>query len=377
VFENRPQCRHCDADTNVLNAFDTSIVLLTTCLECSSLCSCRLLTLGIFFNRLSPCISQTLNNVVIITEPSIESLIAENERLRGELEHARAMVAVESQQRALLERSTHGSQGIASLVDELIANARSRELNERQSLLTDLELKQHTIIALQTEVDFLVSRVMAAGDKLSQLSDIAHTNEQNLLELDAMRSRLLEEEHAFAQLEASKATLVNELETLTQSLFEEANLLVSTEARERASAEADKLRLERELAAKELALRISKDLLANLGRKIHVASTAAVTAAAHTHDDQVPRSAPLPHFATGVAVRRRSIGALGAASLAASMVDASSAALASVHISSDYFPAAPSFAELVCCRQARWWRVGGQRVRRQRYRRTRRRGVRL
>jgi hypothetical protein len=275
------------------------------------------------------------------SQPSIESLIAENERLRGELEHARAMVAVESQQRALLERISSNQSG--SLVDDLIANARSRELNERQSLLTDLELKQHTIIALQTEVDFLVSRVMAAGDKLSQLSDIAHTNEQNLLELDAMRSRLLEEEHAFAQLEASKATLVNELETLTQSLFEEANLLVSTEARERASAEADKLRLERELVAKELALRISKDLLANLGRKIHVASAAA---AAHTHDDQVPRSAPLPHFATGVAVRRRSIGALGAASLAASMVDASSAALASVHISSDYFPAAPSFAEL-------------------------------
>lgn len=278
------------------------------------------------------------------TQPSIESLIAENERLRGELEHARAMVAVESQQRALLERS-NASAGAESLVDELIATARSRELSERQSLLTDLELKQHTIIALQTEVDFLVSRVMAAGDKLSQLSDIAQTNERTLLELDALRTRLQEEEHAFAQLEASKATLVNELETLTQSLFEEANLLVSTEARERASAEADKLRLERELVAKELALRISKDLLANLGRKIHVASSVAA-AAAHSHDDQVPRSAPLPHFATGVAVRRRSIGALGPASLAASMVDASSAALASIHISSDYFPAAPSFAEL-------------------------------
>jgi hypothetical protein len=247
------------------------------------------------------------------------------------------MLAAESQQRALLERSASAA-AAASLVDELSANVRSRELSERQSLMTDLELKQHTIIALQTEVDFLVSRVMTAGDKISQLSDMAQTNERALLELDVLRARLREEESAFAQLEASKATLVNELETLTQSLFEEANLLVSTEARERAAAESDKQRLERDLAAKELALRISKDLLANLGRKIDVASAAATS----DDGDVAPRSAPLPVFSPGVALRRRSVGVL-----ATSMVDASSAPLASVHISSDFFPAPPSFAELV------------------------------
>jgi hypothetical protein len=270
-----------------------------------------------------------------------ESLSAENARLRAELEHARAMIAAESQARALLERSVSVG-AAASLADELSANVRSRELSERQSLMTDLELKQHTIIALQTEVDFLVSRVMTAGDKISQLSDIAQTNERALLELDVLRARLREEESAFAQLEASKATLVNELETLTQSLFEEANLLVSTEARERAAAESDKLRLERELAAKELALRISKDLLANLGRKIDYAAATTTSSSTDDDADAAPRSAPLPVFATGVALRRRSVGAL-----AASMVDASSAPLASVHVSSDFFPAPPSFAELV------------------------------
>jgi regulator of replication initiation timing len=135
---------------------------------------------------------------------SSSSLQEENDRLREELEHCKRMLRIESQSRALLERQASNAE---SLVDELSAAARARELNERRELVVDLELKDRTIAALQTEVDWLMSRFIAANATLGQLSNeraqIAHSNEQAQLELDVLRARLSEEETAFKQVECS------------------------------------------------------------------------------------------------------------------------------------------------------------------------------
>lgn len=57
--------------------------------------------------------------------------------------------------------------------------------------------------------------------------------QQTKHQLNALQKRVKEEEVAFKQLSESKQMLVDELEALTQQLFEEANQLVATEAREK------------------------------------------------------------------------------------------------------------------------------------------------
>jgi hypothetical protein len=278
----------------------------------------------------------------------------ENARLRAELEHCQSMLRIESQSRALLERQASSAE---SLIDELSAAVRARELSERRELVMEVELKDRTIAALQTEVDWLMSRFIAANATLGQLSNeraqIAHSNEQAQLELDVLRARLSEEETAFQQLAESKKMLVEELETLTQSLFEEANALVSTEARERFAADTERARLDRALAAKELELRISQELLIELSRTIE-SRGAAASARALTDEaiNKSPvRSAPLPVLPAGGAVRRRSMNGTGQAVLA-NLVDDSTGPLASIHISHDNFPAPPSFADVFAGRRA-------------------------
>jgi hypothetical protein len=311
-----------------------------------------------------------------MSSSSSSSLQEENDRLREELEHCKRMLRIESQSRALLERQASNAE---SLVDELSAAARARELNERRELVVDLELKDRTIAALQTEVDWLMSRFIAANATLGQLSNeraqIAHSNEQAQLELDVLRARLSEEETAFkqvlalslstrdrfltsvfcsvvVQLAESKKMLVDEIETLTQSLFEEANALVSTEARERFAADTERARLARALAAKELELRISQELLIELSRTIE--SRGAAASARALTDESVAkspvRSAPLPALPVGGAVRRQSVGP--SQTVLANLVDDSAAPLASIHISHDHFPAPPSFADVFAGRRA-------------------------
>jgi hypothetical protein len=271
------------------------------------------------------------------------ALEEENARLRAELEHCQSMLRIESQSRALLERQASSAE---SLIDELSAAVRARELSERRELVMEVELKDRTIAALQTEVDWLMSRFIAANATLGQLSNeraqIAHSNEQAQLELDVLRARLSEEETAFQQLAESK-----------KMLFEEANALVSTEARERFAADTERARLDRALAAKELELRISQELLIELSRTIE-SRGAAASARALTDEaiNKSPvRSAPLPVLPAGGAVRRRSMNGTGQAVLA-NLVDDSTGPLASIHISHDNFPAPPSFADVFAGRRA-------------------------
>lgn len=81
-----------------------------------------------------------------------------------------------------------------------------------------------------------------------------------------MGEKLVDEIEKRAELQHSHETVKEELETLTKTLFEEANQMVSTEAKKRHHHETREKSLEQQL--KELEVSISLSIIASLATRL-------------------------------------------------------------------------------------------------------------
>ena len=141
---------------------------------------------------------------------------------------------------------------------ELGANKMAQELDKSNRKIDVLQVRAE-------QAEELVQVLKKETDRLA--SDI-HKKEQELLvvrrDLDTIGEKLVDELERRAELQHSKDAVQEELEELTRSLFEEANSMVATEARERHRFEEQELTLKKQLDQLRLQLQMEQGQLREL-----------------------------------------------------------------------------------------------------------------
>lgn len=163
-----------------------------------------------------------------------------------------------------------------SIEDDIVElQARLKEsylkLNEEAQLREDtqkeLDYTKHMLLAEGKTRILLEERNSALEQELKVSKGGAERGEDSRAQLEQCKRRLEEEIQARFAIQQAKEKLEGELEDLTKSLFEEANSMVSTEAREKHELLQSKKRLEHELLQAQSKLQLDEQLLQSLKEK--------------------------------------------------------------------------------------------------------------
>ncbi|KNC96443.1 uncharacterized protein SPPG_08036 [Spizellomyces punctatus DAOM BR117] len=108
---------------------------------------------------------------------------------------------------------------------------------ERAQLAKQLDLVQRKLTVMEQRQDASTHEMSKLRIRVHELEEAVATKDQELAsvkkDLDRMGQKLIDEVEVRAELQHSKDAVQEELEELTKSLFEEANTMVATEARQR------------------------------------------------------------------------------------------------------------------------------------------------
>lgn len=152
-----------------------------------------------------------------------------------------------------------------------------------ETVLSIVEVEQSKLVEFNAKEDAAKESARMLGERVEELVKLADSKgeEQSKLQLDLqkMGEKIIEEIEKRAEIQVSRDTLQDELEELTKSLFEEANVMVADEARKRHAHETREKSLEQELAEIKLQLQMEQLQLRELQIKMEEQSRAAAVAA--------------------------------------------------------------------------------------------------
>ncbi|KAI9337666.1 hypothetical protein DFJ73DRAFT_848668 [Zopfochytrium polystomum] len=166
------------------------------------------------------------------------------------------------------------------------------ERDSVQAVLNDEKTRLESLNAKEEMARQDAAKLSERVGELEKLMD-AKAEEQARLQMDLQRmgEKIIEEIEKRAELQVSRDTLQDELEELTKSLFEEANVMVADEARKRHHHETREKTLEQELADLKVELQMEQLQLRELQIKMEESQAAAATR--HRQHQQSEGSRPL------------------------------------------------------------------------------------
>ncbi|KAJ3322332.1 RAB3A interacting protein [Blyttiomyces sp. JEL0837] len=180
---------------------------------------------------------------------------------------------------------------------------------EKTRILAMLEEEQRTLEEMGGKEKELKHEASIHLDKIKRFEDIISGKEEVQArlqrDLQSMGEKIIEEIEKRAELQVSRDALQDELEELTKSLFEEANVMVADEARKRHHHETREKSLEQELANLKLQLQMEQLQLRELQIKMEESKVSAAKnprAAAISAAELGSSSAPMSRASSGASL---------------------------------------------------------------------------
>ncbi|KAI8995894.1 hypothetical protein BC832DRAFT_519797, partial [Gaertneriomyces semiglobifer] len=152
---------------------------------------------------------------------------------------------------------------------------------EKDALLADLQQAQKRLQVLEERQDASTHEMSQLRIRVHDLEDAVASKDKELasvkVDLDRMGQKLIDEVEVRAELQHSKDALQEELEELTKSLFEEANSMVATEARQRYEHEKREKSLGKQLEDMKVQLQMEQAQLQELRSRMEAMEGVSLT----------------------------------------------------------------------------------------------------
>ncbi|KAJ3189746.1 rab guanine nucleotide exchange factor S2 [Gaertneriomyces sp. JEL0708] len=152
---------------------------------------------------------------------------------------------------------------------------------EKDALLADLQQAQKRLQVLEERQDASTHEMSQLRTRVHDLEDAVASKDKELasvkVDLDRMGQKLIDEVEVRAELQHSKDALQEELEELTKSLFEEANSMVATEARQRYEHEKREKSLGKQLEDMKVQLQMEQAQLQELRSRMEAMEGGSLT----------------------------------------------------------------------------------------------------